>query len=80
MGCLVFFEAFADEYEAVRQSALGPRLPTWALQQVVSYPGYTGRDDNIVAKAACDPEETLPILERGLLTVYLSTRRNTVEK
>ena len=29
--------------------------PTWALQQVGSYPGYTGRDPNVVAKAARDP-------------------------
>jgi hypothetical protein len=28
---------------------------TWALQQVGSYPGYTGRDANVVAKAAFDP-------------------------
>ncbi len=32
-------------------SGNGPTLPTWALQQVGSYPGYTGRDANIVAKA-----------------------------
>ena len=30
--------------------------PTWALQQVGSYPGYTGRDPNVVAKAARDPK------------------------
>src|SRR5260370_7866003 len=29
---------------------------TWALQQVGSYPGYTGRDADIVAAAALDPE------------------------
>jgi hypothetical protein len=23
---------------------LGPMLPSWAVQQVGSYPGYTGRD------------------------------------
>jgi hypothetical protein len=28
---------------------------TWALQQVGSYPGYTGRDADIVAAAALDP-------------------------
>jgi len=33
----------------------GPTLPTWALQQVVGYLGYTGRDANIAAKAARDP-------------------------
>src|SRR5258707_14574923 len=36
-------------------SAPGPTLPTWALQQVGSYPGYTGRDANVVATAALDP-------------------------
>jgi hypothetical protein len=39
-------------------SLIGPTLPTWTLQQVGSYPGYTGRDANVVAKAAFDP--TLP--------------------
>ncbi len=58
MGCLVFFEGFADEYEAVRQSALGPTLPTWALQQVVGYLRYTGRDANGVTTAARNPELT----------------------
>ena len=36
----------------------GPTLPTWALQQVVGYPGYTGRDANVDAKAARDPYAT----------------------
>ena len=31
---------------------------TWALQQVGSYPGYTGRDADIVAAAALDPQQT----------------------
>ena len=39
-------------------AALGPTLPTWALQQVGSYLGYTGRDPNVVAKAAPDPLQT----------------------
>jgi hypothetical protein len=29
-------------FAAVHESAIGPRLPTWALQQVGSYLGYTG--------------------------------------
>ena len=33
----------------------GPTLPTWALQQVVGYLTCTGRDANVVAKAARDP-------------------------
>src|SRR5712692_10047860 len=36
-------------------SGCGPTLPTWAPQQVGSYLGYTGRDPNVVAKAALDP-------------------------
>jgi hypothetical protein len=36
-------------------SAHGPRLPTWALQQVGSYLGYTGRQINVVVTAASDP-------------------------
>ena len=41
--------------DACRTSESGPTLPTWALQQVVSYLGYTGRDANVVAEAAFDP-------------------------
>ena len=37
-------------------SGFGPRLPTWALQQVVGYLGYTGRDVDVVATAAHDPK------------------------
>jgi hypothetical protein len=33
----------------------GPRLPTWVLQQVGSYLGYTGRDAGVVSTAAHDP-------------------------
>jgi hypothetical protein len=36
-------------------SVSGPRLPTWAMQQVGSYLGYTGRDANVSAEAALDP-------------------------
>jgi hypothetical protein len=36
----------------VANSGLGPTLTTWASQQVVGYLGYTGRDANVVAKAA----------------------------
>ena len=36
-------------------STHGPTLPTCALQQVVGYLGYTGRDANVDAKAARDP-------------------------
>ena len=36
-------------------SESGPTLPTWALPQVVGYPGHTGRDTNVVAEAALDP-------------------------
>jgi hypothetical protein len=43
---------------ALQESVHGPILPTWALQQVGSYLGYTGRDGNIVATAAHDPNRT----------------------
>jgi hypothetical protein len=43
------------------ESALGPGLPTLAVQQVGSYRGYTGRDGNAAAKAAHDPSETLAV-------------------
>ena len=33
-------------------SAAGPTLPTWAIQKVGGYQGYTGRDANGVATAA----------------------------
>jgi hypothetical protein len=34
----------------------GPRLPTWALQQVGSYLGHTGYQINMVVTAARDPK------------------------
>src|SRR5258708_3806078 len=37
-------------------AAIGPTLPTWALQQVGNYRGYTGRSANVVAKATPDPK------------------------
>ncbi len=40
-----------DQPQLARQlmSALGPDLPTWALQQVGSSPGYTGREALLLA-------------------------------
>ena len=38
--------------------APGPTPPTFAVQQVVGYLGYTGRAADVVATAAYDPEET----------------------
>jgi hypothetical protein len=38
------------------ESGCGPTLPTCALQQVVGYLRYTGRDANIVEEAALDPK------------------------
>jgi len=37
-------------------AGIGPTLPTWGLQQVVGYLRYTGRDADVVAKAALDPK------------------------
>jgi hypothetical protein len=31
-------------------------VTTWALQQVVSYPGYTGRHANVVARQLVTPD------------------------
>jgi hypothetical protein len=42
----------------------GPTLPTGALQQGVGCLRYTGRDANVVAKAARDPFRT-PTVHRG---------------
>src|SRR5215831_19856213 len=37
------------------ESGSGSVLPTWAVHQVGSYQGYTGRDAIVVARAALDP-------------------------
>jgi len=42
-------------FAAPHESAPGPLLPTWATLEVVGYLGYSGRDDNIVLKAALVP-------------------------
>jgi hypothetical protein len=42
-------------------SATAPSLATWALAQVGSYLGYTGRAADVVARAAFDPEPTSPV-------------------
>src|SRR5215470_10527154 len=34
---------------------VGPTLPGWAIKQVGSYLGYTGRDADVVVTAARDP-------------------------
>ena len=41
-------------------SGFGPTLPSLAMQQVGSYLGYTGRDANVVVKAARDPIQSWP--------------------
>jgi hypothetical protein len=43
----------------------GQTLPTWALQQVVGYLRYNGRDANVVAKEALDPKRTKLDFENG---------------
>jgi hypothetical protein len=35
---------------------LCPTLPTWAVQQIGSYRGYTGGDVDALGKAAFDPQ------------------------
>jgi hypothetical protein len=44
-----------DRWLTHQMSESGPTLPTWALQQVGSYLGSSGRDANVVATAARDP-------------------------
>ena len=39
----------------VDMTAIGPRLPTWALRQVGGYPGYTGHDADDGMKAVLGP-------------------------
>jgi hypothetical protein len=54
----VLYRLDPDSYCAKLTSACGPTLPTWALQQVVGYLRYTGRDANVVTKAARDPQRS----------------------
>jgi len=49
-------------------SGYGPTLPTWALQQVVGYLRYTGRDANVVTQAARDPYATSELRDGGAST------------
>jgi hypothetical protein len=64
----------------------GPTLPTWALQQVVGYVRHTGRDANVVAKAARDSKqswawepsckhESHNSLARGLFDHHVNARK-----
>jgi hypothetical protein len=41
--------------QAAETSGCGPTLTTWALQQVASFLGYTGRAANVTATAESDP-------------------------
>ncbi len=45
-------------FAAPHESGNGPTLPTWALQQVVSYLRYCGRADRTAALAVFDPQRT----------------------
>jgi hypothetical protein len=49
---------FFEDLLHLLTAGFGPTRPTWALRQVGSYLGYTGRDADVVAKAAHDPELT----------------------
>ena len=44
---------WTGNFEPARMTALGPKLPTLALQQVGSYLGHTGHAANVIARAAC---------------------------
>jgi hypothetical protein len=52
-------------------TAYGPTLPTFALQQVVGYLGYTGRAADVVATAACDPNQKFEPLAGRVLAFSL---------
>ncbi len=41
-------------------SLTGPTPTTSAVQQVVGYLGYSGRDADVVVTAALDPEQSAP--------------------
>src|SRR5258708_7207604 len=58
-------------------SAHGPTLPTWAVDQVGSYPGYAGRGADVVQTAAHDPKATLlrPDSRRAALQQRRQSRR-----
>ncbi len=53
-------------------AAIGPTLPTWAPRQVGSYLGYTGRNANIVAEAALDPQLTFSATTRERIILHFS--------
>jgi hypothetical protein len=56
--------------------SIGPMLTTWALKQVVSFLGYTGRAANVAATVESDPN--LPFtsaFDLGELLGASSTRR-----
>jgi len=54
----IFVTALTAKSLPARSSVAGPWLPTWATQQVGSYPRYTGREGNVVATAPLDPKAT----------------------
>jgi hypothetical protein len=51
---------------------IGPTRTTWALQQIVGYLGYSGRDADVVATAVWDPQATSAMLM--LPRLYKPTR------
>jgi hypothetical protein len=54
-------------------NSIGPKLPAWALQEVVSYLENTGREAHVVGKAALDPELTLAVEHQAL--VYINVKK-----
>ncbi len=52
-------------------AALGPTLTTSTVRQVGGYPGYTGRDANIVAEAALGP---IPAMQPAAHSITSSAR------
>jgi hypothetical protein len=51
-GMAITVRAIEERQLVLGTSCFGPRLPTWALQQVGSYLGYTGHQINVVVVTA----------------------------
>jgi len=70
ISCSFVISCVICSWSAVSRSH-GPMLPTWAMQQVGSFLGYTGRGANVVAKAAHGP--LVPWSVRGEHGSYRAT-------
>jgi hypothetical protein len=60
-------------FAAAHESVCGPVLPTWALPQIGSYLGHSGRCANTVGKAARDPKATFGLIDSCARRDFLSS-------